>query len=141
MAGYFSLPFPTVLAVTPLILLAQGSSLPQPDKNGNYMRTTHPYWKIVATKPVNCRLARSLNNVEGKKVPPVSIQELPLGIKLQPGETIMTNTSQKRGEPAIVMDTNGNPWVRVWHGYDTCLVRAHRNFVRPIPNPFSPPRR
>ncbi|HIK35629.1 MULTISPECIES: hypothetical protein [unclassified Thermosynechococcus] len=26
------------------------------------MQTTHPYWKVVAPKPVNCRLARSLND-------------------------------------------------------------------------------
>ncbi|WP_460194367.1 hypothetical protein [Thermosynechococcus sp. FA-CM-4201] len=105
------------------------------------MRTTHPYWKVVATKPVNCRLARSLNDVEGKKVPTINVEQLPLGIKLKPGQQILTNTSQTRGEPAVVMDTNGNPWLRVSYGYDTCLVRAHRNFVRPIPNPFSTPQR
>lgn len=121
-----------LLAVQPLAL-AQGRYLPQPNANGDYLRTRHRQWRVVDPDPegLNCRWLEGVDqDREWDAYIDLEMMSWPVVVRFQAG-TLLRASTRFNGW-SIVTDNRGLPWLKVALGNDRlCLVRANRRFIRP----------
>lgn len=110
--------------------------LPSPDSRGDYSGNQHhDFWTVVDPDPngLNARQAKQTYEMEHPK-PGENFLKLKVVTRLKKGQDFSLRK--------IVKDDRNRPWMMVrlyptWkYGQDLLLVRAHKDFVRPIRSPW-----
>lgn len=113
-------------------------AFPQPNPDGDYARrTSHSHWQVVDPDPngLNCRWSDAMPDewyAPDAVLPPLEVLNWPI-VQRFPAGTVLTANTTPAGF-ATMVDTRNKPWLKVSLGpHDQiCLVRANRQFVRPI---------
>lgn len=103
---------------------AMAQSLPQPDRNGDYIpkeAAWHALWMAVDPDPkgLNCR---------GNIPPNTGSEQVVTSFKK---DQTFTAVAPVRGVERMALDDKGKPWLRVQLKDNTCWVRANSQFVSP----------
>lgn len=114
------------------------TSLPQPNRQGDYMtRTSHRSWVVVDPdlNGLNCRWSRDMPRqwyAPDARWPAMDVVDWDIVRQFQYG-TVLTSNTTPAGF-ATVLDDRGLPWLKVAIGSndEICLVRANRRFIRPL---------
>ena len=134
--------FPLVLLGSLLIAPLTASianaqtALPQPNSDGDYTDRGQIRWQVVDPDPngLNCRWSAS--NPREWYSPaanfPMNVTQW-AAVRRFPAGTVLTANTTPAGF-ALMFDTRNKPWVKVSIGSndEICLVRANRQFIRPI---------
>jgi len=122
---------------TSSVALAQSTRLPQPNGNGDYTRTSHQSWVVVDPDPngLNCRWSGQMPSdwyAPHAQFPRMNVVNWPVALRFGNGTRLTANTAPAGF--ATMMDERGLPWLKVSIGDQDqiCLVRANRQFVRPV---------
>jgi hypothetical protein len=113
----------------------------QPDARGNFpYRTLHRYWKVVDPDPagLNARLHPNFpGNYEDPRVtwPSGDVRAWPVLRTFARGSLL----AAVPGNVGMIIrhDSDQSPWLMVENpAGGICFVRAHKDFIRPVPGPF-----
>ncbi len=117
--------FLMTFTLTLLAVPAMAQSLPQPDRNGDYMPkegASHELWMSVDSDPkgLNCR--GNIPPFEGSQQVLASFKK----------DQTFTAVAPVRGIERIALDDKGKPWLRVQlNDNKECWVRANSRFLSP----------
>lgn len=113
------------------------TSLPQSDRNGDYRRSGHSTWVVVDpdANGLNCRWSRQMPREwysPGARLPRMDVVNWPVVRRFRTGTVLTANLTPAGFE--IMYDNRNLPWLKVSIGSNDqiCLVRANRQFVRPV---------
>jgi hypothetical protein len=116
---------------------AQPAPLPTPDRSGDYRQTDHQLWIVIDpdANGLNCRWSRMIpSNWDDPSIrlPRMNIRDWSIVRRFMQNTVLVANTS-----PAgfvTFQDEDNKPWLKVRIGAENqiCLVRANRDFIRPI---------
>jgi hypothetical protein len=118
-------------------LPGQQSPLPTANANGDFRRTSHRRWIVVDSDPngLNCRWSSAVPQAwysPDAQWPRRNFVQWSI-VRRFPRNTVLTSNITPAGF-ATVMDERDLPWLKVSVGSNDriCLVRANRQYIRPI---------
>lgn len=131
----------TLLGVlsTPAIAQAEEFPLPKADTNGDYIgKISHSTWVVVDLDPkgLNCRWSNRMPadwQSPSAVWPAITPESWSVAQRFRGGSILEANGGVAGF--SVMADDRELPWLKVLIGTNdkTCLVRANKRFIRPIP--------